>query len=264
MGVIKLFKEIKSGNGVKWIVCDGCQMMCEVSKSRAQDSESESEEFVCDKCVRLAVLEERVNFLEGSSVAEGIEVSTDCEGLIQGGNTETEGSEVSVVLDYVTKGVVLGDSMVRELGNIVGRVKPNLVRCCLPGAKVRDVIKVAETGGLKVGDKAVLWAGTNNARGSTNVEFKRDMVKLVDTVKLKTGDVRVIGLLPRYKNPWENQRVQVLNRITRAVCEEKEVEFLDVWKACRTDWVKWDGIHLSRIGNREVGKMLLDSLNSKN
>lgn len=84
MGVIKLFKEIKSGNGVKWIVCDGCQMMCEVSKSGAQDSESEIEEFVCDKCVRLAVLEDRVKILEGSRVAEGIEVATDCEGLIQG------------------------------------------------------------------------------------------------------------------------------------------------------------------------------------
>lgn len=76
----------------------------------------------------------------------------------------------------------------------------------------------------------------------------------------------MLGLLPRFgtNNGWSNQRARVLNGCIKEVCEENGVEFIDVWAACHRSWVAKDGIHLNWKGNQEVGKMVLDSLNSKN
>lgn len=82
---------------------------------------------------------------------------------------------------------------------MVEKVKTNVVRCSLPGTRVSNVMKVAKNGRVKARYEAVLWVSNNNVRRSTNVEFQNKIFRVVDMVKVKIGDVKVIEKLPSYK-----------------------------------------------------------------
>jgi lysophospholipase L1-like esterase len=266
MGVIKLLKEIRSGKGDKFIMCDSCEMFSDCSKLDLGNLEVDTEEFVCAKCVQLKGLLDRESGRKDILVSVG----TDCQGLSEGEVVkEGEGkgkASLNLVRDFETKGVILGDSMVRFVGNEVGRVKPNVVRCCLSGARVKDVKQAVQRGAVSKNDKVTIWAGTNNVGVSNNNDFRRDFTEMLEGVKSKTRDVRVLGLLPRYgvKCGFSNQRARVMNRILKEVCVEQGVGFVDLWGVCKRHWVSWDGIHLSGEGNREVATLILNGLDSKN
>lgn len=65
--------------------------------------------------------------------------------------------------ENVTKVVIsiLWDSIAKEVGNAVGRVKRNVVRCCLPGARVKNVTEAVEAGAVNGNDRVVkkIWGG---------------------------------------------------------------------------------------------------------
>jgi len=262
MGVIKLFKEIKTGNGDRFILCDSCEMFLEFSKCGLGDLKVDTNEFICAKCIQLKCLTDKKDNL--------VSVGTDCQGLKEvevlkevAGNIGLQGKSVQ---DFETRGVILGDSMVKFVGNEIGRVKPNIVRCSLSGAKVKDIKQAIKKGVVSNNDKVIIWAGTNNVGVSINKDFKSDFKDMLEGVKSKTSEVRVLGLLPRYgvKYGFDNQRAKVMNRIIEEACMDQGIEFLNLWGVCKRHWVSWDGIHLSRVGNREVANLLLSGLNSKN
>lgn len=264
MGAVKFLKEIQSGNGVKWIGCDTCGMFCPAGDAKREITPDEKTvEFECDRCGRIKQLEEQLKkFLEEKVVVTEEEnvsrkdVSTDCGDLVE----VLENTEDS------TKGVILGDSMVRFIADEVGRSKRNMARCCLPGAKVKDVIEAVRNGAVSKDDKTVLWIGTNDVESSKNGSFTEEVTTLIDEIKKETKDIQVLGLLPRYGvyNGWMNQRVKVMNSIIRTVCSESNVRFVDTWKICKREWVRPDGIHLSRTGNQEVSRVILTSWEAKN
>lgn len=271
MGVLMLLKQIRAGKGDVYIECDECEMICLASKSgldiRLYKEDCEVP-FICERCTRIKELEDRL--VEGK-----ICVCDKSEGkcpVVKDASTITvERSKTLVIptaskeVDYVTQGIVLGDSMVRHVGNDVSRVKRRITRCCMPGAKVKDLIGEVQKGAVKAGDKTVLWVGTNNVGSSNNVEFKKDVGELLGVIKAQTEDVSVVGLLPRFgvNTGWLNQRAKMLNGLLKGMCAEAEVSFIDVWKVSQRDWVGRDGVHLSRVGNQAVSNLILNGM-SKN
>lgn len=269
MAVMKLLKEIKNGQGDKYVKCSECGMLALFSDTGLGEDE-ELTSFTCAKCLRVIELEklllEEKNKESNNPEIKGlnfVDRSTDSKDL--GGKTNLKIEKVKSV-NYEMKGVVLGDSLVRHVGSEVSKVFPRVAKCCLPGARVKDVLDAVNRGAVQENDKVVLWAGTNDVCHSTNQKFREDLVELVDKTKELSQDISVMSLLPRYglKYGWENQRVKVLNDLIQKVCIDKGITFVNVWGECQRDWIGWDGVHLSRKGNQAVGNLMMINMESKN
>lgn len=264
MGLVKNLKEMKTGgaSGDLYVECDKCGNLVEANKGGVTGvSMQDKVNFTCKICKEVEDLRKELEDLKVKLAGEKVEVQREevkIDKAVQCG--------VSEGVDTITQGMVLGDSMVRVLGNLVGKKKRDVVRCCLPGATVKKVGEVAKSAIKKGGAKVVIWAGTNDVGKATNEEFERDVTELLTEVKTKEVEVTVLGLLPRYgvQNGWINQRAKAMNKLLQAVCKREEVRFLDVWNASRRNWTGRDSLHLSWVGNREVAKLVLDSMEAKN
>ena len=219
MGVVKCMKVMKkSGQGRMYLVCSVCENYCDAYVHGYKDvSRNDDIEFTCKSCAMVTNLRKELLALKArfgvTDNEEGIVQSEEVENLV--GNSDeseevfslvdeiNESSEVG--LDEITQGVVLGDSMVRGIGNVVCSKKRNTSRCCLPGARVNDVIDVVrKSDTVKKDDKVVLWVGTNEVGSATNVEFKRETTTLLREIKGRTKDITVLGLLPRFPG-WRSR-----------------------------------------------------------
>jgi len=143
---------------------------------------------------------------------------------------------------------LIGDSMVRVIGDKLCRTDMDFVRICLPGATVKDVDKIiSNTNEIKVGDSVTIWAGTNdvlqkNYRHSLSV-FER----MLNSLKERACTVNVLGLMPGGGCEW-----WLYNMELERLCNEMNVRFIGWKNEWSKDWMAKDGIHLSRLGNSKV------------
>lgn len=117
---LKCCESSKCGARV-WSSCDKCKI-----KKLGRTCERVGEQE-CEK------VDKYINWLGWFEWCEGVKV-TDCSDL---------GKDCTVDL---TNGVILRDSIVRVKG--LSMQKRNMARCCLPGAKVRDVIEAVRKGAV--------------------------------------------------------------------------------------------------------------------
>lgn len=289
MGLVRMLKEMRTvgASGELYVVCDSCGNLVEAEKGGVTGVKMlEEVDFKCKGCLEVGDLRNKLEALR-SRLADGVEkgvqavdlgqvdqeqeVDKGTKGVVVGVEKGVQAVDLGQVdqeqeVDKVTKGVVVGDSMVRVLGDMIGRKKRNFARCCLPGARVKHVVEAVKKGVVKGEEKAVVWVGTNDVGRTSNFEFKREVETLLRGIKSQGVEATVLGLLPRYglDNGRFNQRAKQMNGLLKELCEREEVRFLDVWKVCRREWLGQDSVHLSRIGNREVGKLVLNTLDPKN
>ena len=87
----------------------------------------------------------------------------------------------------------------------------------------------------------------------------KDLENLVDSVAKKTDKGIVVGLIPRCNISYYAMSKAIgINSRMEKYCQEKKVEFLDVWSILEGKWryFRKDGIHLSELGSKKLGELL--------
>ncbi|KAG8191529.1 hypothetical protein JTE90_019593 [Oedothorax gibbosus] len=156
MGIVRCMKVMSTGVGRLYIVCDVCEKFCDANVHGLKEvKKNERKLFKCNSCVTLAAMKEELDALKASmkdsseQKGEGVcglnTVNTDGEvySLVDEVSDSRE-LDVSIIVEDSIHGVVWGDSMVGILGTNIQRKFSNMVRCCLPGAKVADITKTVE------------------------------------------------------------------------------------------------------------------------
>ena len=161
---------------------------------------------------------------------------------------------------------VIGDSIVREQNNYFARENKQTRKVySYPGGKTNKVTDGVKE--LKVKNRntcIIANAGSNdlyqkgNKVGNTE-PLVEDLKSLVNQVAAKTDKGIVIGIMPRvYASYYAMSKAIGINDRLNKFCEQKKVEFLDVWKIFigRWQYYRKDGIHLNELGHRKLGELL--------
>ena len=192
-------------------------------------------------------------------------------------STKTSGKEHSVALvnrfavladeadDMKVESYVIGDSIVREQNNhFAWKNNKKKVRSH-PGCKVKKIIEEVKM--LKLQDKntcVITSVGGNdlflrNNKVGNSEPLVKDLENLIESVAEKTDKGIVVGLMPRCNiSHYAMSKAIGINNRMEKYCQEKKVEFLDVWSIFEGKWryFRKDGIHLSELGSIKLGELL--------
>lgn len=239
------------------VLCRACDGRFPWSRGIVADS------FNCKGCLdrkrlehEVEALREKVRVLEGPVITDPLVVEPPVdEEAISTNNDILEGEWV--VVDEVEgdsdRGLIIGDSMVRELGNRVCRDFRGFERCCLPGGKIGNVRDVFHRRKLPL--RVILWVGTNQV-GANISESLSEYRDLLLSAREGGSDVAVIPVLPRGSRGYRS-RIHQFNIGLKDICSSLGVTFLEL-PAFTDRWLRSDGIHLNKRGVWEV----YDSLRS--
>ena len=167
---------------------------------------------------------------------------------------------------------IIGDSIVREQNNHFAKVdKRRRKVLSYSGCKTKKVID--EVNALTVQNKntcIIANAGSNdlyqkgNKVGNTE-PLVEDLKNLVKSVAEKTDKGILIGIMPRiYASYYAMSKAIGINERLNKYCDQKKVEFIDVWKIFVGKWQYFnrDGIHLNEAGHRKLGEILCQKFDS--
>jgi hypothetical protein len=185
-------------NSIVQVLCSGCDRnlnsgtQCEScgrwylnSCGNVKFQVAESGKWNCDRCKseRLRVLEEKLRDAEiqvdelkrrNKALQEQI--------LLTESGKDVGKGDIATVKPVVEKYLVLGDSIVRN----VGAEKPNMRVGCFPGIRADQLLRVMENRNLGYSDTVVINVGANDVRRSRNLDYVMgEVYDLVNTAKAK-------------------------------------------------------------------------------
>ncbi len=188
------------------------------------------------------------------------------------GAREADASKQDKVGKQATRGLnqqvlLVGDSIVREADRaFCGKDRTNRVRVCLPGAKIRDLNRLAKgiVGRAEKGSVAVLHVGFNDVMRSGTEAIVEEMGGLIDTYQGLGMKVSISAMLPTRHKKY-NSRILSLNCRIEQLCQAREIQFIDSWGKF---WGKGflyqvDGVHLNRRGADILGGYIARTLESQ-
>lgn len=160
--------------------------------------------------------------------------------------------------------LLLGDSMVRQVGRNLQKQCAGFETVCKPGARIEQMLSEIEK---SKDDTLIVQVGTNNLRMDETDEMMSKYEEMIHQLKVeRQGKVVVMGILPRQdiSEALDSKRVEVNRRLKR-MCEEEEVKYCEVefnpWKG---GFLGSDGLHLNARGADMVARqvfMLMKTLN---
>ncbi|KAM9125556.1 uncharacterized protein ACDP82_012870 [Pangshura tecta] len=153
---------------------------------------------------------------------------------------------------------VIGDSLLRRIDRPVTRADPENRRvCCLLGAKIRNVNLRLKRILMRVGKNPliVLHVGMNDMARFSLERIKGYYARLGKTLKEIKAQMIFSGILPV---PREGQqrcdKIMAINRWLRQWCYKEGFGMYGHWEAFMDRRpFSWDGLHLSKEGNRLLG-----------
>lgn len=160
---------------------------------------------------------------------------------------------------------LIGDSMVKDQGDhFINKNKQRRKLKSFPGAKVKKVTEEVKRLEERNSRYVIVHAGSNdlylkNKQISHSEAVVEELETLTDCLSVKTKRGIMIGLLPRmHSNHFELSKVIGVNERMKKYCQQKGVEFLDIWNVFigKRHFFKNDGIHLSTLGNIKLGEIL--------
>jgi hypothetical protein len=148
--------------------------------------------------------------------------------------------------------LVFGDSIIRNVGSECSGIKLEY----LPGTRTKQLHRVIENKYLGNPDTVIFNAGTNDLRGTGNLDYVMgDVYDLQNTAKTKFSTSRVVlnGVLRRRDVSWRH--IGAVSSRYEWVAQMLGVSFLDpiIWAH---DWdFGRDGLHISRREARHLGQI---------
>ena len=173
--------------------------------------------------------------------------------------------------------VIIGDSMIGNIKEVVAMKERGSYNVALRGAGIKQIVIEAE--------KACEVLKENRTRGTVFLQGGGNSLKflrpegtissIIQSVKKMTSRneyaaIKVISILPR---PRENGRYEEMRLYTNWVLkkelelmkrrEGKNVEFIDVDSVMSLESFTRDGIHFNETGNRNIGKVIIQNMKSR-
>jgi hypothetical protein len=216
---------------------------------------AESGKWNCDRCraERLRVLEEDLR--NAQTLIE--ELTRKNEALVEQLRLMASGKDdrkqaVTNVKAGESKCLVLGDSIIRNVGVDKSDIKVE----CFPGIRAEQLRAVMERKMLGCPDTVILHVGTNDVRGSRNLDYiMGEVYDLVNTAKAKFPGSRLVlsGVLRSNGVSW--RRVGAANDRFEWVATVLGATFVDPNSWIRDNDFCRDGLHLSRRGAGQLGDL---------
>ena len=160
---------------------------------------------------------------------------------------------------------LIGDSIVKDQrDHFINKNKQRRKLKSFPGARVKKVTEEVKRLDQKSSRCIIVHAGSNdlclrNNKTSYSEPVVKELETLADCISEKTERGFMIGLLPRiYSSHLEMSKAIGINERMKKYCQQKGVKFIDVWNIFigRKHFFKYDGIHLSTLGNIKLGEIL--------
>ena len=154
--------------------------------------------------------------------------------------------------DSSTKCIVVGDSMIRNLGADQEEISVE----CFPGIKTDQLHKVMENTDLGGPEIIILHIGTNDLKSTRNLDWiMGEAYDLVAMVKKKLPYSRLIlsGVIRRRDVKW--RRVGALNDRLEWIVEAFGITFVDPNSWLEDGDFARDGLHLNGRGKRRLGHL---------
>jgi len=127
------------------------------------------------------------------------------------------------------------------------------------GDKSKDLLKRIEVENeARDPDMVIIAIGTNDLlAGIEKDEFKRNVGSIIDIVKRKARQIKVLGI-NRIKK-YNNKRIEEFNKILSDVCKIKKVKFIDVMSVVDdSDFV--DEVHPNSKAHKKLFDLVKDQL----
>lgn len=161
---------------------------------------------------------------------------------------------------------VIGDSQVRDLGMILTTTEKNYSKfvSVKPGATTKRICQDLnlQTAHLLPSDHLFLLAGTNDIQLiNSEVQIIRNEEALLDYFSQgKHVNISVISTPPRFDNSILNTHIQERNIITKTMCQEHKVNYLDMSSAWQPE--DFEGLHLNHQGKKKLAEAICEYANA--
>jgi hypothetical protein len=216
---------------------------------------ADSGKWTCGRCrsERLRVLEEKLR-----DAQDQIEKLTRTNKALEeqlrlaGNGKDIEKRETMTVKSRSEKCLVLGDSMVRNVGTDESDMKVQ----CFPGIRTDQLRRVIENRDLGYSDTVEIHVGTNDVRSYRNLDLVMgEVYDLVNTAKTQFPGSRLVlsGVMRSRGVSW--QRVGAANYRLEWVAGALGATFVDLNSWIRDEDFGRDGLHLNRNGARQLGEL---------
>lgn len=172
----------------------------------------------------------------------------------------------SLLAEEEEETVLIGDSMVKNQGRHFGlKNKYKRKVRSYPGANAKELEEVI--GKMRVENKktnVIIQASGNdlfqrNGNAGPTEPLIKQLDKTVKSVKKKTNNAIVIGILPRLDvSHFALSKAIGLNDRLKSLCQQNAVRFIDLWDTFygKRKLFKKDGIHFNEEGMKAFGNQL--------
>lgn len=163
------------------------------------------------------------------------------------------------------KVVLVGDSLVRDVGKNLQLQCAGFREVCKPGARIDQLLTEVKK---KVEPDAtvLVQVGTNNLRMDETDVIMKEYEDLIKGLKEDREEVVIMGILPRQdiSDALESKRMDI-NRQLKSMCNQEEVKYWEVdfnpWKG---GFLGRDGLHLNARGADVVARQIFRMMKSLN
>ncbi|KDR12548.1 hypothetical protein L798_13708 [Zootermopsis nevadensis] len=243
-------RNLKSGTQ-----CDTCGRWFHNSCGNVKAHMVESGRWCCDRCRwdRLRQLEEKLeNALH--QIEDLKRQNKRLEEQLRGAaaGCEVSGRDTAQKLQGGAECLVLGDSIIRDVGTDHGNIKVE----CFPGIRTEQLQRVMENRNFGNPDTVIIHVGTNDLRRTANLDYVMgDVYALVQKARTKFPISKLVlsGVLRRRDVSW--RRIGALNDRYDWVARTTGVTFVDP-----NSWIddrdfSRDRLHINRGGAKRLGKL---------
>ena len=164
--------------------------------------------------------------------------------------------------------IIVGSSMVRNVGKIVGMKDEGSYLRSIGGAGIKQVMSEAIVAAEAAKDKTVLFiqGGNNSLKCLGADETVRSIVEGVREANSKNKQVWIVilSLIPRpredgrYERERQRTNEKLKEEIFRLFKEGIKVTFTDIEDSMNVNCFMKDGVHLNYEGNQVVGNIIID------
>ena len=164
--------------------------------------------------------------------------------------------------------------MIRGMENNIRMEEKESKWCCLPGAKVQEImVDVKDKCKNRAEDFVVIQGGGNSLVDTGYEETAKVVIDTMKEITEKSEErhVAFVVILKRTREcinkRYDEERIRANREIQRAICKMKErrikVSYIDMDPIINDQMYKLDGVHLNLQGSRTMATRVLTWLKQK-